>query len=177
MCELYNKLMGMIEGAPAANHSILTAYMDGMCNIGMHYDKMHSLLRNTIISVLKLGGESRRFCLRERIKVFPPGLSTAQKQKLQDAKPMLFDEVVASGDLIMMTSKANFDTQHGVPELENAEAVGLTGSIVWRTVTKRLTAEELTAQMRSTEKGRAKRKAKKDEEARSNSRRKSKRKV
>ena len=29
------------------------------------------------------------------------------------------------------------------------------------TVTKRLTAEELTAQMRSTEKGRAKRKAKK----------------
>ena len=38
---------------------------------------------------------------------------------------MLFDEVVASGDLIMMTSKANFDTQHGVPELESTESVGL----------------------------------------------------
>ena len=25
LSELYNKLMGMIEGAPAANHSILTA--------------------------------------------------------------------------------------------------------------------------------------------------------
>ena len=58
-----------------------------------------------------------------------------------------------------MTTEANYKTQHGVPELETADAVGLSGSIVWRTAVKMLTPEELATKIRNTEKGRAKRKA------------------
>ena len=58
-----------------------------------------------------------------------------------------------------LTAEANHKTQHGVPELETADAVGLSGSIVWRTAVKRLTPEELAAKIRNTEAGRAKRKA------------------
>ena len=149
----------MIHGAPAANHGIVTAYVDGKCSIGMHSDKTHSLHDDTIISVLKLGGASRRFCIRERTINYPADMGQAQKAALQDDKPMLFDEVVVSGDLIMMTGDANYKTQHGVPELETAGAVGLSGSIVWRTAIKRLSPEELAAKIRNTEKGREKRKA------------------
>ena len=159
MCQLYNKFISMIPGAPDANHAIVTAYVDGKCSIGMHSDKTHSLHDDTIISVLKLGGASRRFCIRERIVKFPTGMGQAEKAALQGAKPMLFDEDVASGDLIIMTAEANHKTQHGVPELETADAVGLSGSIVWRTAVKMLTPEELAKKIAVTEAGRAKRKA------------------
>ena len=159
MCQLYNQFVSMIPGAPDANHAIVTAYVDGKCSIGMHSDKTHSLHDGTIISVLKLGGASRRFCIRERIVKFPTGMGQAEKAALQGAKPMLFDEDVASGDLIIMTAEANHKTQHGVPELETADAVGLSGSIVWRTSVKHLSPKELAKKIAVTEAGRAKRKA------------------
>jgi alkylated DNA repair dioxygenase AlkB len=159
MCRLYNQFISAINGAPAANHAIVTAYVDGKCSIGMHSDKMVTLNANTIISVLKLGGASRRFCIRKRIIRFPAGMAQKEKKARQDAVPMLFDEDVASGDLIIMTSDANHKTQHGVPELETADAVGPSGSIVWRTAATLLTPDELAAKMAATEAGRAKRKA------------------
>jgi hypothetical protein len=69
---------------------------DGKCSIGMHYDKMHSLDPNTIISVLKLGEIARPFCIRCRVLEFPDGADQAAKTKLQEAQPMLFDQKVAS---------------------------------------------------------------------------------
>ena len=159
MCQMYNQFISMIPGAPDANHAIVTAYVDGKCSIGMHSDKTHSLHDDTIIAVLKLGGSSRRFCIRERVINYPAGMGQVEKAALQGAKPMLFDEDVASGDLIIMTAEANHKTQHGVPELETADAVGLSGSIVWRTAVKMLTPEELAKKIAVTEAGRAKRKA------------------
>jgi len=173
MCQRYNKFISMIQGAPAANHAIVTAYADGKCSIGMHSDKTHSLHDDTIIGVLKLGGASRRFCIRKRILNFPAGIGQAQKTALQNAEPMLLDEDVASGDLILMTGEANNTTQHGVPELETADAVALSGSIVWRTAAQRLSPEELEKKIAVTEKGRAKRKAAKSSSKRDQKRERS----
>ena len=156
MSTKYNEFIGLIPGAPMANHAIVTAYDDGKCSIGMHSDKMHSLHPNTIIAVLKIGGASRRFCIRE-CAVSSPGASQAQKIKDQEAMPMLFDADISSGDLILMTAEANLATQHGVPELETADAVGLSGSIVWRTAAKKMTPGQLAKKIATTEANRTKR--------------------
>eukprot|EP01047_Picozoa_sp_COSAG01_P009384 COSAG01_NODE_383_length_17798_cov_351.422058_20_plen_173_part_00 len=90
---------------------------------------------------------------------FPVGATQAQKAKIQDGVPMLFDKKVASGDLILMTAEANLATQHGVPELDTADAVGLSGSLVWRTAIKNLSPQQLAQKVAATESGRAKRRA------------------
>ena len=55
--------------------------------------------------------------------------------------PFSVDDV--DRDLILMTAEANLATQHGVPELDTADAVGLSGSLVWRTAIKRLSPQQL----------------------------------
>jgi alkylated DNA repair dioxygenase AlkB len=145
MCRLYNEFIALVPGAPAANHGIVTAYDDGKANIGMHSDKMDTLHADTLISVLKLGGASRRF----RIERATTGAE-------------IFDDVIASGDLVVMTPAANAATKHGVPELEAAGDVALSGSIVWRTAATLLTPDELAAKIRATEAGRATRKRRRE---------------
>eukprot|EP01047_Picozoa_sp_COSAG01_P011432 COSAG01_NODE_500_length_16223_cov_42.586988_6_plen_423_part_00 len=160
VCRKYNSFIGN-TGAPAANHAIITAYDDGKCSIGMHHDKMRSLDPNTFISVLKLGENSRPFSIRRRVLEFPVGANQATKNKLQEAQPMLYNKEVAPGDLILMTAAANLATQHGVPELHTADAVGLSGSLVLRTTVQQLSPQQLAKRVATTEAGRAKRRAEK----------------
>jgi alkylated DNA repair dioxygenase AlkB len=160
VCRKYNSFIGK-TGAPAANHAIITAYDDGKCSIGMHHDKMRSLDPNTFISVLKLGENARPFSIRRRVTNFPEGANQAARNKLQEAQPMLFNKEVAPGDLILMTAEANLATQHGVPELRTADAVGLSGSLVWRTTVQQLSPQQLAKRVATTEAGRAKRRAEK----------------
>ena len=63
MSERMNAFISKI-GGPEMNHLILTAYNNGSCNIGWHYDKARSLHPETWIAVVKLGPSSRRFALR-----------------------------------------------------------------------------------------------------------------
>jgi hypothetical protein len=131
---------------PSMNHLIVTAYDDGSHNIGFHFDKAHTLLPAGMIAILKLGPCSRRFALRKR----------AGPSEDQEKMPMLFDEVVPAGTLILMSLDTNLATQHGVPVAED-ESVALSGSIVWRNVSNVLTQQELAKKVETTEKGRSKR--------------------
>ena len=53
------------------------------------------------------------------------------------AKPF-FDEVVPPGTAIVMTLEANLRTQHAAPAVDHA---GPSGSIVFRTITERVSTE------------------------------------
>ena len=66
---------------------------------------------------------------------------------------MIFDEVVPPGTLLFMTMEANFGTQHGVPEVE--EEVGLSGSIVFRTVKDRRSVQRIQKEADKVYAGRA----------------------
>ena len=161
MSEKMNTFMGAI-GGPEMNHLIVTAYDSGSHNIGFHYDKERSLLPGSWIAVLKLGPSSRRFALRAR---------DAQDQKRQ---PMLFDEVVSSGTLILMSMSANLETQHGVPVTDD-ESVGLSGSVVWRNVTTLFSPGKLTKRIALTEKGVKRREKKRREKKRREKKRRERR--
>lgn len=78
--------------------------------------------------------------------------------------PVLFDELIEPGTLILMSLDTNLATQHSVPTSDD-ESTGLSGSIVWRSVEQVLSQEELGKKVGNTEKGRAKRKAEKEERA------------
>ena len=71
--------------------------------------------------------------------------------------PVLFDEVVPAGTLILMSITTNLATQHSVP-VASREEVGLSGSIVWRAIKTVVTQAKLQKRASATEKARAKRK-------------------
>lgn len=144
-------------GAPEMNHLIVTAYDDGDSNIGMHYDKMKSLHPETMIAVLKIGEHGRPFAVRKRLMHTSEKPSDDEKKalnKAQEKEPLIFNEVVAPGTLLLMTADANLATQHGVPTVDD---VGLSGSIVWRNVTKLVTPNELKKKVEHCETARKKR--------------------
>ena len=120
-------------GFDPANNDIITGYNDCDATIGYHYDKMRSLAMTGAIAVVKMGAP-RRFCVRKRL--IPTRMLTMKEkvehQKRQDEVHPLFDEVVESGALIFMTMEANHLTQHAVPKMDTS--VGLSGSMVFRTV-------------------------------------------
>ena len=149
MSERMNAFISKI-GGPEMNHLIMTAYNNGSCNIGWHYDKTRSLHPDTWIAVVKLGPSSRRFALRRR----------AGEGENQDEMPVVFDRIVPKGALILMSMEANLATQHAVPVSED-EDMGLSGSIVWRNVTNVLKVSELEKRAAKTVKGREERQAKK----------------
>ena len=139
ICDKYNQFADAC-GLDRSNHAITTAYDDKEANIGFHFDKTRTLSDRGCIAVLKIGKCARRFCLRERvIKDISEELSEKEKEKVNvlldkehDAMPLIFDEYVPPGTLLFMTMEANFRTQHGVPE--ESSTVGVSGSIVFRTV-------------------------------------------
>lgn len=139
-----NAFMREIGGA-SMNHLIVTAYEDESHNIGFHYDKPRSILPGSYIAILKLGPCSRRFAIRKR----------ANSEEDQAKMPLLFDEVVPAGSLILMTLEANLATQHAVPA--TSDEVGLSGSIVWRNVNQVLTRMQLDKKINATEGARLKR--------------------
>ena len=65
ICDAYNDV-AVRCGQKKANHAIVTAYDNKEANIGMHYDKTHSLDDDSGIAVIKMG-HPRRFCIRERV--------------------------------------------------------------------------------------------------------------
>lgn len=149
-----NVFMNEIE-SPEMNHLIVTAYDNGDCNIGMHYDKMKSLHPQTMIAVLKVGEHGRPFAVRKRLmhtSKTPSDAEKTQLTKLQEKEPLIFNELVPPGTLLLMTAEANLATQHGVPVVDD---VGLSGSIVWRNVTKLVTPSELTKRVNKCESARA----------------------
>ena len=169
VCDKYNAFSDAC-GFERANHAIVTAYDDKDANIGMHYDKIPSLSLTSGIAVVKMG-EPRRFCLRERILpndrmnfLKAKKKKTAEEkeeleqwkkavQEEQEKEPMIFDEVVPAGTLLFMTMETNFGTQHGVPEADNE--VGLSGSIVFRTVKDRRSVQRIQKEASKVYAGRA----------------------
>jgi len=133
--------------APQMNHLIVTAYDDGSHNIGWHYDKVRSLADDGWIAIVKLGPASRRFALRRR----------AKENEDQEKMPVLFDEIVPAGTLILMNIATNIATQHSVP-IAPREDIGLSGSIVWRAIKTVVTQAELRKKVSKTEKDRETRK-------------------
>jgi hypothetical protein len=155
--EAMNEFIGGWDStAPKMDHLIVTMYKDGSHNIGWHWDKDRSLAKNGWIAVLKLGPSARRFALRKR--------ADKSKGEDQESMPVLFDELIEPGTLILMSLDTNLATQHSVPTSDD-ESTGLSGSIVWRSVEQVLSQEELGKKVGNTEKGRAKRKAEKEERA------------
>ena len=140
ICDGFNAFLDGTDFNPA-NHAIVTAYDDQTYGIGFHYDKTHTLDPNGVISVVKLG-EARRFEVRTRL---PPldtdGMSEtectkakAAHAKAQEAVQPLFSETLQAGTLVLMTNSANLATQHAVPMMQ--DPVGLSGSIVFRSITR-----------------------------------------
>jgi hypothetical protein len=122
MADLYDAWADFI-GCPRANHYIVTAYENGKHSIGWHFDKPQSIHPDSLITVVKLGKFGRPFALR----------------RLGEAVPF-FNQVVEPGTAIIMTMQANLQTEHSVPEVDS---VGLSGSIVFRTITDIQTEEQV----------------------------------
>jgi len=168
ICDEYNVFL-VSCGETRVNQGIVTGYDNKEANIGMHYDKKGSLVSNSGIGVIKMG-HPRRFCIRERVlpseeikllkakKRSIPEEATLESmkkelKKRQENMPMIFDEKVPAGTLIYMTMDANCLTQHGVPEED--EEVGLSGSIVFRTVKDKRSVEVVKRKAARLEAGRA----------------------
>ena len=102
-------------GYPAANHYIVTRYVDGKHSIGWHFDKPTSIDPGSLITVVKTGHHARPFELRRRVD----GPAQAKEAPF-------FSRVLAPGTAVIMTLEANLATQHAVPEVEDA---GPSGSV------------------------------------------------
>ena len=97
--------------------AVVTHYVDGQHEIGMHFDKPNSIAPSSLITVVKTGAHGRPFRL-----------------ELLDGT-VLMDRVLPPGTAVIMTLEANLKTKHGV--LAVAEA-GPSGSLVLRTITERV---------------------------------------
>tara|TARA_B100001173_G_scaffold311553_1_gene329168 strand:+ start:1504 stop:2310 length:807 start_codon:yes stop_codon:yes gene_type:complete len=122
----YNELMEA-DGYPVANHFIMTHYVDGEHNIGMHFDKPISIEKGSLITIIKTGEHGRPFRL----------------ERLDGA--VIMEKVLAPGTAVIMTLEANLSTKHGVPAVEEA---GSSGSIVLRTITDRVSWGRLEKELK-----------------------------
>ena len=123
--KVYNELAAA-DGFPAANHIIMTHYVDGQHSIGMHYDKPRSIQAKSLITVVKTGEHGRPFRL----------------ETLDGA--LLMQRALAPGTAVIMTLEANLKTKHGVPAVEEA---GSSGSIVFRSITDRVSWSTLEKEL------------------------------
>ncbi len=105
---------------PAANHAIVTHYADGNHCIGKHFDKPKSIQPKSLITIIKTGPSARHFYLARRETPNRP----------------FYCQPVPPGTAIIMTVEANLQTVHAVPAVQKA---GASGSIVFRTITERIT--------------------------------------
>ena len=110
------------HGYESANHFIVTHYLDGEHSIGDHFDKPKSIAPGSLITILKTGEHGRPFRL-----TWLNGT-------------VIFEKVLPPGTAVIMTLEANLRTKHGVPAVDEA---GSSGSIVFRTITDRVSWEQL----------------------------------
>ena len=101
------------SGYDVANHFIVTHYVDGEHNIGMHFDKPRSISPGSLITIVKTGAHGRPFRLEDK------------------DGGVIMERVLAPGTAVVMTLEANCATKHGVPAVPEA---GSSGSIVFRTI-------------------------------------------
>jgi len=135
-------------GAKPSNQAIITRYKNQCHGIGAHYDKPKSIAPSdesgtSLITVIKMGEVGRKFNIYDL-----------------DEK-LLWSEVVAPGDAIVMTLEANLKTKHEVPIEEDA-AIGDSGSIVFRSISSILTYAKVMSERDASRK--RKRKAQEDKE-------------
>ena len=107
--------------------------------IEAHFDKPKSIDPDSMILVIKTGDCGRPFCITDN-------RGGANQDKV------LFNEVVAPGDAVLMSMKANLATKHGVPIV--TEPTGMSGSIVMRTINERVSPEQLAHELRKRKRAR-----------------------
>ena len=127
----YNRSFAPTHGFMGANHAIVTRYEDGDHNIGAHSDKAKSIAPSTAeatsaITVVKLGPSARRFTI----------------EHLDGT--LLLDRVLPPGTGVIMSLEANLQTKHAVPRVPHC---GPSGSIVFRTITERVSWERHARKM------------------------------
>jgi len=120
-------------GQPATNHHIVTMYEKEDCGIGMHFDKPKTIDPDSVILVIKTGDCGRPFRITDN-------------RGGADQDRELFCEVVAPGDAVLMSMKANLATKHGVPIV--TQPTGMSGSIVMRTINEWVALHELERELR-----------------------------
>jgi hypothetical protein len=96
----------------------------------------------SLISVVKMGEAGRPFNLYKR------GMDGAEDE-------LIWSEVVAPGDAIVMTLEANLLTKHEVPIMAD-EVVGDSGSIVFRTISSVVPYAELQKKIAASERAKEK---------------------
>ena len=143
--DAYNALVTEVEPAWKSNHLIVTHYKNGEANIGQHSDKTKSIVKDSLITVLKTGDVGRPFCITSL-----------------DGEVELFNEIVQPGDAIVMTLEANTKTKHGVPALDG-QAVAASGSIVFRSISESVAWDELAKHVQRNEEKKRKREEEKGE--------------
>lgn len=107
--------------AQKANQAIITRYRDGDHFIGAHFDKPKSIAPSndkaaSLITVIKIGEVGRRFNLYDL------------------EQNIIWSEIIAPGDALIMTLEANLKTKHEVPICQSDEISGDSGSIVFRSI-------------------------------------------
>jgi hypothetical protein len=128
----YNSKICHALGAKEANHGIATAYENGTDCITAHSDKASDIAPSdrgglSLIGVLKAGENSRPFEI------------AMDKQSAP-----FFTKELPPGTLVLMTLEANNRTVHSVPAVPDC---GPSGSIVWRTITTRMTTAEVVREL------------------------------
>ena len=128
----YNSRICHALGAKEANHGIATAYENGTDCITAHSDKASDIAPSdrgglSLIGVLKAGENSRPFEI------------AMDKQSAP-----FFTKELPPGTLVLMTLEANNRTVHSVPAVPDC---GPSGSIVWRTITTRMTTAEVVREL------------------------------
>ena len=144
------KLFNERVGAKPSNQAIITRYKNQDFGIGAHFDKPKSIAPSdkdgtSLITVIKTGDVGRKFNIYDL------------------EENLLWGEVVAPGDAIVMTLEANLKTKHEVP-IEKDAAIGDSGSIVFRSISSIVPFAEVMKKREASRK--QKRKAREEKELR-----------
>jgi len=126
-----------MRGVQRANHYIVTKYKDGSDDIGFHTDKPRDIAASgakgkSLITVVKIGNCARPFAVRKA------------PAKGETPEAPFFCKSLEPGTAVIMTMEANLQTQHSVPSVPEA---GPSGSIVFRTITRVVKADEAAKEM------------------------------
>ena len=129
-----------------SNHYMITHYGDGSHHIGFHHDKTHDMHPDASITIVKIGPTARKFEIRRREEGSRRGGGAPR-----EAKPF-FSEYIPPGAAIIMSIRANAETEHSVPKEEGA---GPSGSIAFRTITTEFTHAHVLQRIARSENARA----------------------
>ena len=142
------KLTRMMKDECQQNHWIATVYEDGEDFIGLHSDKTKTWRRDSSFHVVKWG------C--------PRTFLVTLKDHDDPAKcTVLFKKVLPEGTSIIVDSKTNENTRHGVPR--DPTCTQVSGSIVGRDIETFHTFEEANKMIQQAKQDALKRKRKKEE--------------